>query len=123
MRAYRRPLAGRRRRRESGERERAHVAAHEVEHAHRVVVRVGDEHAVAGDREAARLAESGQRRLAVLLSWLTVAGDRPTLRGGGVEPLDLVVVSVGDQERARVPGNAEGMLKSHFGRPGSVAIT
>src|SRR2546427_6640590 len=117
------PSGRRRRWREPGERERAHVGAREVEHAHRVVVGVGDEDALARNGEATRLAETRGQGLAVEQPRLAVAGDRPTFGGGGVEPLDLVVVRVGDQQRALVPEDSEWVLKPYRRRPGSIAIT
>src|SRR6266851_9342540 len=108
---------------ESGEREGADLAAREVEHTHGVVVGVGDEYPITGDGEATRLAEARARGLGVVQSRLAVAGDRPALGGGGIEALDLVVVRVGDQKRARMPRDAERMLESHFGRPHAVAVS
>ena len=75
-----------------------------------------------GDAEPARLAEARDPRGAVGVAGLARAEVRAALADARVEPLDLVVVGVGDEEDTRVPDDAERVLEAHVRRPGAVAV-
>src|SRR2546428_119488 len=62
---------------------------------------------------ATRLAEARGPRGAVGGAGRARAEERPALAGPRVEPLDLVVVRVGDEEDVAVPGEPERVLQTH----------
>src|SRR5579884_4056246 len=93
--------------------QRANRSIQQIHHPNQIVVGVSDVQAAASYADSGRLTKTRQGAKAILISRLSVSskgyrGARPW-----IDPFDLIIVTVGNEQHAFVPGNAKRMLQTH----------